>query len=133
MIYCLDTDILIEYFRGNEPIKTKIENLGEDDSIGLTWLSVYEFFKGIFASGKLEEEEFLSKVVNSAMLMDETYESSRMGGEIYAALKKSGTLINDADILIASIVKYHDATLVTNNEDHFKRVAGLKTENWLKN
>ncbi len=47
MIYCLDTDIIIEYFRGNESIKNKIENLGDNDSIGLTWLSVYEFFKGI--------------------------------------------------------------------------------------
>lgn len=131
MIYCLDTDILIEYFRGNESIKYRIENLREDDSIGLTWLSVYEFFKGIFASGKLEEEEFLIGLVNSAFLMDETYESSRIGGEIYADLKKSGNLINDADILIASIVKHHNAVLVTNNEDHFKRVTGLMVENWL--
>lgn len=131
MIYCLDTDILIEYFRGNESIKNRIENLREEDSIGLTWLSVYEFFKGIFASGKLEEESFLRALVNSVFLMDESYESSRMGGEIYAELKKSGTLINDADILIASIVKQYNAVLVTNNEGHFKRVAGLKIENWL--
>lgn len=131
MIYCLDTDILIEYFRGNESIKSRIENLREEDSIGLTWLSVYEFFKGIFASGKMEEESFLSTLVNSVFLMDETYGSSRMGGEIYAELKKSGTLINDADILIASIVKQYNAVLVTNNEGHFKRVAGLKIENWL--
>ena len=131
MIYCLDTDILIEYFRGNESIKARIENLREDDSIGLSWLSVYEFFKGIFASGKLEEEGFLSALVNSSILMDETYESSRIGGEIYASLKKSGALINDADILIASIVKNHDAVLVTNNENHFKRIPGLKIENWL--
>jgi tRNA(fMet)-specific endonuclease VapC len=102
LIYCLDTDILIEYFRGNRSIKNRIENLREEDSIGLTWLSVYEFFKGIFASGKMEEESFLSALVNSVFLMDESYESSRIGGEIYATLKKSGTLINDADILIAS-------------------------------
>ncbi|MBI4653435.1 MAG: PIN domain-containing protein [Nitrospirae bacterium] len=131
MIYCLDTDILIEYFRGNESIKIRIENLREDDSIGLSWLSVYEFFKGIFDSGKLEEEGFLSALVNSSILMDETYESSRIGGEIYASLRKSGALINDADILIASIVKNHDAVLVTNNENHFKRIPGLKIENWL--
>ena len=131
MIYCLDTDILIEYFRGNESIKNRIENLREEDSIGLTWLSVYEFFKGVFASGKLEEESFLSALVNSVFLMDASYESSRIGGEIYAKLKKSGTLINDADILIASIVKQYRAVLVTNNEGHFKRVAGLKIENWL--
>jgi len=46
-------------------------------------------------------------------------------------LKKKGELINDADILIASIVKAHDAILVTNNEKHFSRVEGLKIENWL--
>lgn len=131
MIYCLDTDILIEYFRGKELIKSRIEQLGEDDSIGLTWLSVYEFFKGIFASGKLKEEDFLRALVNSSILLDESYESSKIGGEIYAALKKTGNLINDADILIASIVKHYDAVLVTNNEGHFKRVTGLKIENWL--
>jgi predicted nucleic acid-binding protein len=38
----------------------------------------------------------------------------------------------DTDILIASIVKDYDAILVTNNEEHFKRVKGLKVENWLK-
>ena len=38
----------------------------------------------------------------------------------------------DTDILVASIVKAHDAVLVTNNEDHFSRIKGLKIENWLK-
>lgn len=132
MIYCLDTDIVIEYFRGNEFIKNKIESLGENASLGLTWLMVYEFFKGICASGKYEEEDFLKRIVNASIMMEESYESSRAGGEIYAALKKSGKLLNDADILIASIVKAYDAVLITNNEDHFKRIDGLKIENWMK-
>lgn len=132
MIYCLDTDILIEYFRGNEAIKSRIEDLGEEDSVGLTWLTVYEFFKGIFVSGKLDEEKFLKELVDTAITMDETYESAKVGGEIYATLKKQGNLINDADILIASLVKSHGAVLITNNEEHFKRVEGLKIENWLK-
>ncbi len=132
MIYCLDTDILIEYFRGNEAIKSRIENLGEDNTIGITWLSVYEFFKGIFVSGKFEEEKFLQGLVETAMVMEETYESAKIGGEIYASLKKVGNLINDADILIASIVKSYNAILVTNNEEHFSRIEGLKVENWLE-
>ena len=132
MIYCLDTDIIIEYFRGNESIKNKIENLGDNDSIGLTWLSVYEFFKGIFASGKYNEEDFLKRLVDSAIMMEETFESSKMGGEIYATLKKKGNLLNDADILIAGIVMKHDAVLITNNEEHFKRIDRLKIENWMK-
>ena len=28
--------------------------------------------------------------------------------------------------------KDYDAILVTNNEEHFKRIKGLKYENWLK-
>lgn len=132
MIYCLDTDIIIEYFRGNEAIKNKIENLGENDSIGLTWLSVYEFFKGIFASGKYNEEDFLKRLVDSTIMIEETYESSKRGGEIYATLKKNGNLLNDADILIASVVKEHGAVLITNNEDHFNRIDGLIVENWMK-
>ncbi len=132
MIYCLDTDIIIEYFRGTEAIKNKIENLGDNDSVGLTWLSVYEFFKGIFASGKFDEEMFLKKLVESAVMLEESYESTKIGGDIYGILKRNGNLLNDADIIIASIVKSRDSVLVTNNEEHFRRINGLKVENWLK-
>jgi predicted nucleic acid-binding protein len=51
--------------------------------------------------------------------------------EIYVHLQKTGALIEDADILIASIVKFKDFILVTNNIGHFHRIQGLKTENWL--
>lgn len=132
MIYCLDTDILIEHFRGNEAIKERIESLAADDKLGLIWLTIYEFFKGIFISGKLGEEKFLQELVETCFILEPSYEAAKIGGEIYAGLRKAGKLINDADILIASIVKAHDAVLVTNNEDHFSRIEGLKIENWLK-
>lgn len=132
MIYCLDTDILIEYFRGSEAIRRRIESLKGEDRVALIWLTIYEFFKGIFLSGKLEEEGFLQSLARTCVILEASYEAARIGGEIYAKLKKKGELLNDADILIASIAKAHDAVLVTNNEEHFARVEGLKIENWLK-
>ena len=132
MIYCLDTDILIEYLRGNAAIRRKIESLTDEDSLGLVWLTFYEFFKGIFVSGKLGEEKFVQELNATCLILNPSYEAARIGGEIYAALRREGRLINDADILIASIVKAHDAVLVTNNEEHFSRIEGLKIENWLK-
>ena len=69
MIYCLDTDILIEHFRGNKGIKERIERLTADDKLGLIWLTVYEFFKGIFISGKFQEEKYLQKLVSSVQLI----------------------------------------------------------------
>jgi predicted nucleic acid-binding protein len=132
LIYCLDTDILIEYFRGNDAIRRKVESLTGNDSLGLIWLTFYEFFKGIFISGRLGEEKFLQELNETCLILNPSYEAAKMGGEIYAGLRKEGRLINDADIMIASIVKAHDAVLVTNNEDHFSRIKGLKIENWLK-
>ncbi len=132
MIYCLDTDILIEYFRGNEAIRRKVESLTGKDRVGLIWLTFYEFFKGIFVSGKLGEERFLQELNETCLILNPSYEAAKIGGEIYAALRKEGRLINDADILIASIVKANDAVLVTNNEEHFSRIKGLKIENWFK-
>lgn len=131
MIYCLDTDILIEHFRGNEAIKKRIESLTREDSLGLVWLTLYEFFKGIFVSGKLGEENFLQELAETCIVLEASYEAAKVAGEIYAGLRKEGKLINDADIMIAGIVKAHNAVLVTNNEDHFSRVEGLKIENWL--
>lgn len=131
MIYCLDTDILIEYFRRKEKVKSHIKALSNDDRVELTWLSFYEFFKGIFISGKIGEEKFLRKLLETSLILEASYESARLGSEIYATLKKKGKLINDADILIASIVKSHKATIVTNNSSHFSRIEGLRIENWL--
>jgi len=71
-------------------------------------------------------------LARTCVVLESSYETAKIGGKIYAALKKEGKLINDADILIAGIVKAYNAVLVTNNEEHFARVEGLKIENWLK-
>jgi tRNA(fMet)-specific endonuclease VapC len=75
---------------------------------------------------------FLKKFVESAVMLEESYESTKIGDDIYGTLKRNGNLLNDADIIIASIVKSRDSVLVTNNEEHFRRINGLKVENWLK-
>lgn len=52
--------------------------------------------------------------------------------KIYAELHACGELIGDADILIAASALVHGLGVVTNNEDHFRRIKGLEVENWLK-
>lgn len=49
---------------------------------------------------------------------------------IYADLYRRGELIGDADILIAATALVENLVLGTNNERHFRRVAGLAVENW---
>ena len=54
-----------------------------------------------------------------------------MASEIYAKLKRSGNLVEDADILIAASCLVKDIVLVTDNEEHFRRIENLEVENWL--
>jgi tRNA(fMet)-specific endonuclease VapC len=49
-----------------------------------------------------------------------------------AALDAQGTPTGPNDLLIAAHTRALGATLVTDNEDTFKRVAGLRIDNWLR-
>ena len=52
-------------------------------------------------------------------------------GKIRAELEASGTPIGGNDLLIAAHARSIDATIVTDNTGEFKRIRGLKVENWL--
>ena len=44
---------------------------------------------------------------------------------IYNTLRQEGLLIEDADILVDASAMVYEATLVTNNTQHVKRIQGL--------
>ena len=45
-------------------------------------------------------------------------------------LRKTGTPVDDFDLLIGVTSVTHNLTLVTNNSDHFKRIKGIETEEY---
>ncbi len=45
-------------------------------------------------------------------------------------LQKTGTSIDDFDLLIGVTSVTHKLTMVTNNTNHFKRIVGIKLEDW---
>jgi predicted nucleic acid-binding protein len=57
-------------------------------------------------------------------------EAATAYGEIRAALEARGEMIGGNDLWIAAHAKSAGLTLVTNNEREFKRVPGLKLQNW---
>jgi len=57
--------------------------------------------------------------------------AARYGG-IRSFLEKNGISIGALDMLIAAHALAEDLILVTNNEREFKRVPGLKIENWVE-
>ena len=51
-------------------------------------------------------------------------------GQIRAALRKQGRPIGANDLLIAAIARVNDLVLVTNDTSEFRRVPGLRLEDW---
>jgi tRNA(fMet)-specific endonuclease VapC len=47
-------------------------------------------------------------------------------------MEKTGTPMRPHDLLIASIVKFYDGILITNNEQEFRQIEGLRIENWAR-
>ena len=52
-------------------------------------------------------------------------------GDVRSDLEKRGEVIGSNDLLIAAHALSLDWILVTNNEREFKRVKGLRIENWI--
>lgn len=127
----LDTNICI-YVLKERPVSvlTAFERAGD---IHISSIVYAELWSGIEKSSqkiknnrKMELESFLSliKVVSWNESAGKEY------AKIHTYLKKSGTMIGNMDLLIASHALSLNSTLVTYNVHEFKRVQGLRIENW---
>jgi tRNA(fMet)-specific endonuclease VapC len=99
--------------------------------VRLNAVSYYETKRGLLAIGahrQLAAFERLWRVLGIVMIDHAVLDRA---AELYAALRTSGQLIEDADLLIAAIALVYDMTLVTNNTAHFTRIPGLQVEDWL--
>jgi tRNA(fMet)-specific endonuclease VapC len=133
MNYVLDTNIITAILKDNAIVKGRMSKAVLDgDEIFLNGISYYEIKRGLLVANATKQlnlfiqfcRKFPVLFLDSMPIFDEA-------AEIYAHLQKAGTLIEDADILIASMVKFKDFILVTNNTAHFHRIQDLKTDNWL--
>jgi tRNA(fMet)-specific endonuclease VapC len=58
------------------------------------------------------------------------YHSLDLYAKEKARLQKAGTSLDDFDLLIGVTSVIHELTMVTNNTNHFKRIKGIKLEDW---
>ena len=131
MIYMLDTDTCIYTIKKNPP--AVFENLRRfsPDSVGISAITEAELRFGMSNSSKPEQNHrVLDQFLAPFQIV--SFESSAAAhyGEIRSHLRRKGTPIGNMDLLIASHARSLSVTLVTNNMKEFKKVPGLKVENW---
>ena len=127
-MFLLDSNIISYAIRGNREIKDKINQY--HDTIKLNSIIQAELFYGAY---KIKSES-LAQVYN---IFFETFDILPFGSReatIFAQLKANlaneGNIVEDTDLMIASIALTNNLTLVTNNTKHFARIPDLKLSNW---
>ena len=131
--YLLDTNICI-YIRRERPkaVLDRFKTL-PPGSTAISVVTYGELAYGVQRSPDphkallvLEELTALIPVLPMATDVGQTY------GAIRSELAARGELIGNNDLWIAAHAKSLGLTLVTNKENEFQRVRGLKLENWAK-
>lgn len=129
-MFLLDTNIIIYILKGHEIVrKNLLKHL--HDPIGISVVTLMDLYYGAYKSQKLESN--LAKVralENLIEIVSLGKESVEIFGIQKARLEKSGTPLDDFDLIQAACAMTHNLILVTNNTKHFERIEGLKLANW---
>lgn len=131
MKYLLDTNICVYWLKGNEQIEQKILSVGMDN-VALSFINVSELYYGAYKSQRIDSNLNLVRQLTEQLDVVESDEAiNEIFGQLKADLESVGAIIDDADLFIAACAMVHGLILVTNNMKHFKRIKGLKLENWV--
>lgn len=129
----LDTCTCIELLRsGSRSAFSRMKRFAPGE-VALSSVTLAELWYGAFRSSRPEHHEAML-VGFCAPLAIEAFDSvaSETYGRLRATLERAGTPIGPLDTLIAAHALSMRVALVTDNEREFRRVPGLRVENWLR-
>lgn len=133
MKYLLDTNICI-YVIKKKPVNVlqKLTSMDISD-IGISSITLSELEYGVEKSRfPLKNRMALLEFLSPLEVFGYDGPAARKYGEIRAGLEKKGSVIGSLDMLIAAHAVSLGLILITNNESEFKKISGLKIENWVK-
>ena len=128
----IDTDTLSAIMKQRPSALTNAHAyLAVHNRLTLSVITRYEILRGLKAIRATAKEAAFAQFCGANLIVPITDAIILRAADIYADLYQRGMLIGDADILIAATALEHGLVLVTNNTNHFNRIANLQLQNWL--
>ena len=130
MAYLIDSDIIIYSLKKDKKIQA---NFLKNEKIP-KFISIITYGELLYGAKRSESvEKNLAEVYRIKSLFP-IIEIDLPVIEVFSDLKakygKTGIVIADFDLLIASTALTYNQILVTNNTNHFAKIKELKLENW---
>ncbi len=130
MKYFLDTDTCVYLIKRHPPQVSERFRHHRLSAVGLSSIVVSELSWGVARSGLQKNVDALDAFLAAFQIAPYDQTAAFAYGRLRAELERRGRPIGPLDLLIAAHALALDVTLVTNNERGFKRVPGLRVENW---
>ena len=131
--YLLDTNICIYITKYNPPAVRERFVQHTTEKLAISVITLGELRHGAEKSQSPKKASAaIQQLINAIQVMPLDDAVAQQYGKIRAKLEQAGQTIGNNDLWIAAHAKAEGWILVTNNEREFKRVAGLKIENWAK-
>jgi tRNA(fMet)-specific endonuclease VapC len=129
--FMLDTDTCSYIMKRSHPqVIKRLQSVPVDD-VCMSVVTKAELLYGVEVSPRrAQDAAALVAFLPYVRAIDLTEDAAAHYAEIRADLKKRGAMIGANDLFIAAHARAAGLTLVTNNLAEFKRISGLKLENW---
>jgi tRNA(fMet)-specific endonuclease VapC len=130
MIYMFDTDIIGYLARGTSvALKKKLEK-ENPENLALSSVAYAEISYGLEKKGSKSTAAKVHALIDNIRITAFDRAAADMYAKIRAQLERSGTPLENMDMLIAASAMSEGAVLVTHNTKHFKKINDLKIEDW---
>ena len=113
----LDTNVVIEYLRGNAKIASIVDAYIDKGGIAITSVTRFELLQ------RLNKEQSVISFVSDVAIYSFDKKASDRAAELWHRLKARGKTMDDMDLLIASIAVSNGEELLTMDKS-FKNIEG---------
>jgi len=128
--FLLDTDTCVYWLRGRESVRQHMLN-ADPTVITISIITLAELRYGAACSAQPDaNNQAIDTFTGAIAVIGIDALVAQRFADIKADLRRRGALLEDSDLFIAATALTLGVTLVTNNQEHFRRVPQLKLENW---
>lgn len=130
--YMLDTNVCISLMKGRgQHLREKFNSVAL--SMSVSAVTVFELQTGVEKSQHKEKSQsVMNALLSNLEVLEFGAKAASQAAEIRGVLELKGEGIGPCDTLIAGHARSEGLIIVTDNEKEFRRVDGLRIENWLR-
>jgi len=129
--YMLDTNLCIRVLR-DRPVAARERFNREADSLSISTIVLTELLHGALKSARPDHNRHeVERFAQRLEVLPFDVAAADHAADIRATLEREGRMIGGYDLFIAAHARSRGLVVVTGNLNEFRRVDGLRCEDWL--